>query len=101
LKPLVLVRFQLPLPNKNTLRDATVVTARVGEDKKPKHADGLAWRNVFLFGKSFNKEIVMKRKQTVRERNCFVRLALFRKAGVHRKSNKALRKAQNQLPVGV
>jgi hypothetical protein len=43
----------------------------------------------------------MKRKMTVRERNCFVRLALFRKAGVHRKSNKALRKAQNQKPLGV
>jgi hypothetical protein len=43
----------------------------------------------------------MKRKQIARERNCFVRLALFRKAGVHRKSNKALRKAQNQQPLGV
>jgi len=43
----------------------------------------------------------MKRKKIVRERNCFVRPALFRKAGVHRKSNKALRKAQNQLPMGV
>ena len=42
----------------------------------------------------------MKRKMTVRERNCFVRLALFRKAGVHRKSNKALRKAQNQEQLG-
>jgi hypothetical protein len=38
----------------------------------------------------------MKRKQIVPERNCFVRLALFRKAGSHRKSNKALRKAANQ-----
>ena len=43
----------------------------------------------------------MKRKKIVRERNCFVRLALFRKAGVHRKSNKALRKAQTQVPLGV
>lgn len=43
----------------------------------------------------------MKRKPIVRERNCFVRLALFRKAGVHRKPNKALRKAQNQNPVEV
>jgi hypothetical protein len=43
----------------------------------------------------------MKRKITVKERNCFVRLALFRKAGVHRKTNKALRKAQNQIPLGV
>ena len=49
----------------------------------------------------FLKELVMKSKPIVRERNCFVRLALFRKAGVHRKSNKALRKAQNQLPMGV
>jgi hypothetical protein len=38
----------------------------------------------------------MKHKTVVRERNCFVRLALFRKSGSHRKSNKALRKAQNQ-----
>jgi hypothetical protein len=39
----------------------------------------------------------MKRKSIVLERNCFVRLALFRKAGSHRKSNKALRKAANQF----
>ena len=38
----------------------------------------------------------MKRKPIVRERNCFVRLALFRKAGAHRKSNKALRRAAKQ-----
>ena len=37
----------------------------------------------------------MKRKTIVRERNCFVRPALFRKAGVHRKSNKALRRQHN------
>ena len=43
----------------------------------------------------------MKSKPIVRGRNCFVRLALFRKAGVHRKSNKALRKAQKQIPIGV
>ena len=49
----------------------------------------------------FKKELVMKSKPIVRERNCFVRLALFRKAGVHRKSNKALRKAQKQIPMGV
>jgi hypothetical protein len=42
----------------------------------------------------------MKRKPIVRERNCFVRLALFRKAGAHRKSNKALRRAQKQNPLG-
>ena len=39
------------MPNINTLRDATVVSAAAREDEKPKHADGLAWRNVFLFGK--------------------------------------------------
>ncbi len=38
----------------------------------------------------------MKRKPIARERNCFVRLALFRKAGSHRKSNKAMRKSTNQ-----
>lgn len=38
----------------------------------------------------------MKRKPIARQRNCFVRLALFRKAGSHRKSNKALRKAEKQ-----
>ena len=41
------------------------------------------------------KECSMKLKQ-VRERNQFVALALFRKAGAHRKTNKAIRKAQNQ-----
>ncbi len=44
---------------------------------------------------------VMKRKSIAKERNCFVRLALFRKAGAHRKSNKAMRKAQKQIPVEV
>ncbi len=43
----------------------------------------------------------MKRKQIAKERNQFVALALFKKAGVHRKSNKALRKSQNQVPLGV
>ena len=38
----------------------------------------------------------MKRKQIAKERNQLVALALFRKAGMHRKSNKALRKAQKQ-----
>jgi hypothetical protein len=36
-------------------------------------------------------------KIVVRERNCFVRLALFRKAGAHKKTNKALRKQEKQL----
>ena len=40
----------------------------------------------------------MKRK-LVRERNHLVRLALFRKAGSHRKTNKAMRKSQKQKPV--
>jgi hypothetical protein len=45
----------------------------------------------------------MKRKRMAapRERNQFVAAALFRKAGVHRKSNKALRKAQNQSSLGL
>ena len=39
----------------------------------------------------------MKKKQTpARERNYLVKLALFRKAGAHRKSNKALRKNEKQ-----
>jgi hypothetical protein len=47
-------------------------------------------RQYFLKGKQ------MKRKQIAKERNRFVSLALFRKAGAHRKTNKALRKAYNQ-----
>lgn len=42
-----------------------------------------------------------KRKMIVKARNRFVSLALFRKAGSHRKSNKALRKAVNQASLGV
>ena len=38
---------------------------------------------------------------TVKQRNPFVVLALKRKAGSHRKSNKAMRKAQNQVPMGL
>ena len=38
----------------------------------------------------------MKDKRIPRERNQFVAAALFRKAGSHRKTNKALRKAVNQ-----
>ncbi len=40
----------------------------------------------------------MKQK-TVKERNQFVAAALFRKAGSHRKTNKAMRKSQKQKPV--
>jgi len=36
----------------------------------------------------------MKQKQIARQRNRFVALALFRRAGVHRKSNKALRRQE-------
>lgn len=40
---------------------------------------------------------MQQRRQAVpRERNQFVAAALFRKAGTHRKSNKALRKRDNQ-----
>ena len=38
----------------------------------------------------------MKTKNIPRERNQFVVAALFRKAGKHRKTNKALRRAQKQ-----
>ena len=38
----------------------------------------------------------MKRKPTLVVRNPLVRLALFKRAGSHRKPYKALRKAQNQ-----
>lgn len=38
----------------------------------------------------------MKHVKAPRERNQFVAAALFRKAGAHRKTNKALRKAENQ-----
>jgi hypothetical protein len=38
---------------------------------------------------------VMKHKMIVKQRNRFVVLALQRKAGVHRKSNKALRRQHN------
>ena len=41
----------------------------------------------------------MSQKRPIKERNQFVAAALFRKAGSHRKSNKAMRKSQNQKPV--
>jgi hypothetical protein len=44
-----------------------------------------------------NKESVMKKKKPpAKERNYLVKLALFRKAGSHKKSNKALRKNEKQ-----
>ena len=51
------VRILFGVPNINTLRDATVVSAAAREDKKPKHADGLAWRNVFLFGNNVQRRM--------------------------------------------
>jgi hypothetical protein len=39
----------------------------------------------------------MKRKLTVSARNPFVRLALFRKAGSHRKTNKQLRLVEKRI----
>jgi hypothetical protein len=36
----------------------------------------------------------MKKKNTPLQRNYLVKLALFRKAGVHRKSNKAMRRLE-------
>lgn len=42
----------------------------------------------------------MKQKK-VKARNPFVVAALLRKAGAHRKSNKALRRAQNQRSIEV
>ena len=42
----------------------------------------------------FFKESIMKKKTPPQPRNYLVKLALFRKAGVHRKSNKAVRRAE-------
>ena len=41
----------------------------------------------------------MKQKKVAKERNQFVALALFRKAGSHRKSNKALRRHEKMKTV--
>lgn len=38
----------------------------------------------------------MKQNKVAKERNQFVALALFRRAGVHRKSNKALRQQEKR-----
>ena len=40
-----------------------------------------------------------KKIKVVKKRNRLVSLALFRKAGIHRKTNKALRKQLNQKTV--
>jgi hypothetical protein len=41
-------------------------------------------------------ETTMKQKKKRKQRNRLVALSLFRKAGKHRKTNKALRKKENQ-----
>jgi len=42
----------------------------------------------------------MKKKTTPQPRNYLVKLALFRKAGVHRKSNKAIRRLEKSKKSG-
>jgi hypothetical protein len=42
----------------------------------------------------------MKKKTPPQPRNYLVKLALFRKAGVHRKSNKALRRSEKSKKSG-
>ena len=42
----------------------------------------------------------MKKKNTPSQRNYLVKLALFRKAGVHRKSNKAIRRLEKSKKSG-
>lgn len=42
----------------------------------------------------------MKKKNTPLQRNYLVKLALFRKAGVHRKSNKAIRRLEKSRKSG-
>jgi len=42
----------------------------------------------------------MKKKTTPQPRNYLVKLALFRKAGVHRKSNKAVRRLEKSKRSG-
>jgi hypothetical protein len=42
----------------------------------------------------------MKKKTTPLQRNYLVKLALFRKAGVHRKSNKAVRRLEKSKKSG-
>ena len=42
----------------------------------------------------------MKKKNTPQPRNYLVKLALFRKAGVHRKSNKAVRRSEKAKKSG-
>lgn len=57
---------------------------------------GLRFESEYPLHLTLTKEKAMKRKLIVKQRNRFVALAQFRKAGVHRKTNKALRKSLNQ-----
>jgi hypothetical protein len=43
----------------------------------------------------------MKRKLTISARNPFVKLAIFRKAGSHRKTNKQMRAAAKRDTMGL
>ena len=45
-------------------------------------------------GKNKPQESIMKKKKTPQPRNYLVKLALFRKAGSHKKSNKAIRRLE-------
>ena len=45
------------------------------------------------------KESIMKKKNTPQPRNYLVKLAMFRKAGSHRKSNKAIRRLEKSKKV--
>jgi hypothetical protein len=48
----------------------------------------------------FFKESNMKKKTTPQPRNYLVKLALFRKAGSHKKSNKAIRRLEKSKKSG-
>ena len=51
-------------------------------------------RPVYITSPIFLKESNMKKKTTPQPRNYLVKLALFRKAGSHKKSNKAIRRLE-------
>lgn len=81
----VLVRFQIPPPNKSTLRQF--------DSDSMRDAACIA-SSVLLFG-SLTKEKVMKRKQIAAPRRMFMVAAKFKSgAGVHRKSHKAMRRQE-------
>ena len=60
------------------------------ETSRPNNNGG--GRPVYITSPIFLKESNMKKKNTSQPRNYLVKLALFRKAGSHRKSNKAVRR---------